>query len=305
MSNKELRNDEGLTEKEFLSRYRADLYKRPSVSVDILLFTVVNGPKLNFRKLPQKELKVLMIKRRNHPFIGEWALPGGFMSVNESLDDAAYRELKEEVNVSDVYVEQLYTWGSVDRDPRTRVISCSYMSLVDSSRLRIRAGAGAWEAKWFKVNCDVEEEKKTLIKDGYVFQNRVKLTLSSDDVMLSAIIRNQKRMQGRQKTSKHFIVKNNGIAFDHALVIQYGIERLRNKIEYTDIVFNLMPKYFTLTELQQVYEVILGKELLKANFRRKISDMVIETDHVKKDEGHRPSRLYTFNSCWRANDFDV
>lgn len=305
MSNKELRNDEGLTEKEFLSRYRADLYKRPSVSVDILLFTVVNGPKLNFRKLPQKELKVLMIKRRNHPFIGEWALPGGFMSVNESLDAAAYRELKEEVNVSDVHVEQLYTWGSVDRDPRTRVISCSYMSLVDSSRLRIRAGAGAWEAKWFKVNCNVEEEKKTLIKDGYVFQNRVKLTLSSDDVTLSAIIRNQKRMQGRQKTSKHFIVKNNGIAFDHALVIQYGIERLRNKIEYTDIVFNLMPKYFTLTELQQVYEVILGKELLKANFRRKISDMVIETDHVKKDEGHRPSRLYTFNSCWRANDFDV
>jgi ADP-ribose pyrophosphatase YjhB (NUDIX family) len=302
---KELRNDEGLTEKEFLSRYRADLYKRPSVSVDILLFTVVNGPKLNFRKLPQKELKVLMIKRKNHPFIGEWALPGGFMSVNESLDDAAYRELKEEVNVSDVYVEQLYTWGSVDRDPRTRVISCSYMSLVDSSRLQIRAGAGAWEAKWFKVNCDVEEEKKTLIKDGYVFQNRVKLTLSSDDVTLSAIIHNQKRMQGRQKTSKHFIVRNNGIAFDHALVIQYGIERLRNKIEYTDIVFNLMPKYFSLTELQQVYEVILGKELLKANFRRKISDMVIETDHVKKNEGHRPSRLYTFNSCWRANDFDI
>lgn len=302
---KELRNADGLTEKEFLSRYDVSLYKRPSVSVDILLFTVVDGPKLNYRKLPQKEMKVLMVKRGNHPFIGRWALPGGFMSVEESLDDAAYRELKEEVNVSDIYMEQLYTWGGVGRDPRTRVISCSYMSLVDSSRLKIKAGGGAWDAQWFTVGYETEEEKKTAAPGGYVFENRVKVTLSGEEGTLCAVTGTQKRVEGKVKTLRRRTLRNDGIAFDHALVIQYGIERLRNKIEYTDIAFNLMPPYFTLTELQQVYEVILGKELLKANFRRKIANMVIETDRVKKDAGHRPSKLYTFDTNWREGGFAV
>lgn len=304
MSEPELRNADGLTEEEFLRQYDAEQYRRPSVSVDVLLFTVVDGPKLNFRKLPQKELKVLMIKRGNHPFIGKWALPGGFMSVGEDLNSAAYRELKEEVNVSDIYIEQLYTWGGVHRDPRTRVISCSYMSLVDSSQLQIKAGGGAWDARWFTVDCTTEEERKTKRPDGFVFDNRVRLTLSGEEETLSAVIENRKQVRGRQKTAQHRTVQNNGIAFDHALVIQYGLERLRNKIEYTDIAFNLMPRYFTLTELQQVYEVILGKELLKANFRRKIADQVLETDRVKKDAGHRPSKLYTFNSSWLANSAD-
>ena len=303
MVNNSLRNADGLTEEEFLQQYDVTQYQRPSVSVDILLFTVVNGPKYNYRKLPEKEIKVLLVKRGNHPFIGQWALPGGFISVKESLEDAAYRELKEEVNVSDIYMEQLYTWGSVDRDPRTRVISCSYMSLVDSSQLRIRAGRDTWDAKWFTLHCELQEEKKKKCSDGYIFENQIKITLSSEDETLSAVVGIQKRVIGREKKVCRRILKNNGIAFDHAMVIQYGLERLRNKIEYTDIVFNLMPQYFTLTELQQVYEIILGKELLKANFRRKIADMVIETDRVKKDEGHRPSKLYMFNANWHTSDF--
>ncbi len=298
MEKDELRNADGLTEQEFLGQYDVRLYKRPSVSVDILLFTVVDGPQLNYRKLPQKELKVLMVRRGNHPYIGKWALPGGFMSVEESLDQAAYRELKEEVNVSDVYMEQLYTWGDVGRDPRTRVISCSYMSLADSSRMEIKAGGGAWDAQWFTLSHETEEERKTTIPGGYLFENRVRVTLSGKEDTLYGVIGTKKRVVGRSKTVKRRILKNEGIAFDHAFVVQYGIERLRNKIEYTDIAFNLMPTYFTLTELQQVYEVILGKELLKANFRRKIADRVIETDRETKNEGHRPSKLYTFNTNW-------
>lgn len=131
----------------------------------------------------------------------------------------------------------------------------------------------------------------------------MKLTLSGNDETLSAVIGTQKRIVGRCKTLQCRTVENSGIAFDHAMVIQYGLERLRNKIEYTDIAFNLMPRYFTLTELQQVYEVILGKELLKANFRRKIADMVIETNRVTKDAGHRPSKLYMFNSNRRESNF--
>ncbi len=298
MAKEELRNTDGLTEREFLDQYDVSLYKRPSVSVDTLLFTVVDGPQLNYRKLPQKELKVLMVKRGNHPYIDTWALPGGFMFVDESLDQAAYRQLKEEVNVSDIYMEQLYTWGNVHRDPRTRVISCSYMSLADSSQMEIKAGGGAWDAQWFTVNYETEEERKKKISGGYVFENQIKVTLSGREDTLCGVIGTEKRVVGKTKTVKRHIIKEEGIAFDHAFVISYGLERLRNKIAYTDIAFNLMPEYFTLTELQQVYEVILGKELLKANFRRKVADRVVETDRVTKNEGHRPSKLYTLNTNW-------
>jgi len=107
-----------------------------------------------------------------------------------------------------------------------------------------------------------------------------------------------KTVEGRVTRVQREIVESNGIAFDHAKIIEYGIERLRNKIMYTDIAFNLMPELFTLTELQKVYEIILDKKLLKANFRRKIAPMVIETDEYTKDAGHRPSKLFKFNSGW-------
>jgi hypothetical protein len=111
-------------------------------------------------------------------------------------------------------------------------------------------------------------------------------------------VKTEKTVDGKIARIKREVVESHGIAFDHAKVIQYGIERLRNKIEYTDIAFNLMPSRFTLTELQQVYEIILDTELLKANFRRKIADMVIETNEYTKDAGHRPSKLFKFNPDW-------
>lgn len=296
-----IRDRNGLTEKEFLQSYDASMYERPSVKVDMLIFTVMNKEQDNYRKLPEKALQLLLIKRGEHPFIGQWALPGGFVSVHESLDEAAQRELKREANIENIYMEQLFTWGDVGRDPRTRVISCSYMALVDRTSLDVRAGDDAADARWFEVMYHVYQEKKTVLDEGYEFEKLMKITLRNGTETLSATIKILEVTKGRSTKVSREIVDSEGIAFDHAKIIEYAMERLRNKIEYTDIAFNLMPPLFTLSELQQVYEVILGKELLAAAFRRKIASMVVETNEFTKDAGHRPSKLYRFNPNWSRN----
>lgn len=294
-----LKNRQGLTEKEYLEKYDASVFDRPSVTVDMLIFTVVNEEEENYRKLPEKALKLLMVKRGEHPFIGQWALPGGFVSTQESLEDAALRELKTETNVEDVYMEQLYTWGDVGRDPRTRVISSSYMALVDSVKLDIVAGDDADDAKWFNIRYNLNQEKKTITEKGHISEKLYSINLWNVNEELSATVKVVEVVEGKVVKTSREVVESKGIAFDHAKMIEYGIERLKNKIEYTDIAFNLMPELFTLSELQQVYEVILGRELLAAAFRRKIAGMVIETNQFTKDAGHRPSKLYRFNHSWR------
>lgn len=299
MDKEQLKNRQGLTEEEFLRKYDASIYERPSVTVDMLIFTVMDEEKENYRKLPEKALKLLLIKRGDHPYMGQWALPGGFVTESESIDEAALRELKTETNIDTIYMEQLYTWGDVKRDPRTRVISCSYMALIDNSSFEVKAGDDAEDAMWFDIRCSVFEEKKTLLERGFVYEKLVKLTLSNETDTMEAIVKVIERHEGRAVKVEREIMDSTGIAFDHAKIIEYAVARLRNKIEYTDIAFNLMPELFTLSELQQVYEVILGKELLAAAFRRKIADMVIETNQFTKDAGHRPSKLYRFNPNWR------
>lgn len=294
-------NRKGQTEEQFLKAYDAGKYERPSVTVDMLVFTVTDEERESYRKLPEKALKLLLIRRGDHPYIGQWALPGGFVKMDESLDEAALRELKEETNMDGIYMEQLYTWGEPGRDPRTRVISASYMSLIDSSTLDIKASDDAEDARWFTVNCKLVQEQKTLTEKGYIFQRLMRLRLWNEENELSALIKVIKTVEGKVSGVEREIVETDGIAFDHAKIIEYGIERLRSKIEYTDIAFNLMPEMFTLTELQQVYEVILDKEQLKANFRRKIADMVIETNEYTRDAGHRPSKLFRFNPNWAGN----
>lgn len=286
---------EELTEEKFLKNYDATIYERPSVSVDMLIFTVMNKVEENYRKLPEKALKILLIKRGEHPYLGKWALPGGFVNVKESLDEAAVRELKSETNIDNIYMEQLYTWGQVERDPRTRVISCSYMALIDSTSLEVKAGDDAEAAAWFNIKYSSLQETKTMTDEDFVYEKLVKLTLSSENEELFAVVKITENVHGKVKKIRREIIESNGIAFDHTKIIEYAVERLRNKIEYTSIAFNLMPELFTLTELQQVYEVILDKELLAAAFRRKIADMVIETNQFTKDAGHRPSKLYRFN----------
>jgi 8-oxo-dGTP diphosphatase len=299
MNQERLRDKQGHTEEEFLRSYDVSIYDRPSIAVDMLIFTIVDVQKENYRKLPEKSIKLLLVKRGVHPYMGHWALPGGFVIMDESVDEAALRELKTETNIDDVYMEQLYTWGDVNRDPRTRVISCSYMALVDSKLLEVKAGDDADDARWFSVRYSVLEEKKTTLENDFAFEKVVKMTFSNDKDILEATVKVMEKSSGKAATVVREVMVSNGIAFDHVKMIQYAVERLRNKMEYTDIAFNLMPELFTLSELQQVYEVTLGKELLSAAFRRKIAGMVTETNQFTKDAGHRPAKLFRFNPNWR------
>lgn len=110
-----IKNKQDLTEAEYLREYNADIYSKPSFTVDMLIFTVMNEEKENYRRLPEKTLKILQVKRGDHPCIGKWALPGGFVAVEESLDEATTRVLRTETNIDNIYIEQLYTWGEVKR----------------------------------------------------------------------------------------------------------------------------------------------------------------------------------------------
>jgi 8-oxo-dGTP diphosphatase len=212
--------------------YDASKYERPSVTVDVVMMS-----------LRQRDLQVLLIKRSSWPYEGMWAIPGGFVNIDESLEDAAKRELQEETGVQDVYLEQLYTFGDPGRDPRTRVITVVYFALLDSERLQVAAASDAADVDWFSVY-DLPP-----------------------------------------------------LAFDHDKILQYTLDRLRGKLDYTTIAFNLLPERFTLRELQRVYEIILHKKLDKRNFRKKVlSTGILEDTGSKKMEGtHRPARLYRFN----------
>ena len=147
----ELRDKNGLTEAEFLASYQPGDYPRPSVATDMVIFTVTDEDEENYRKLPEKELRVLLVRRGGHPFLGCWALPGGFVRPAETTEEAAERELREETGVDQVYLEQLYTFSQPGRDPRTWVMSCSYMALADSSQVAVQAGDDADDAAWFKL----------------------------------------------------------------------------------------------------------------------------------------------------------
>ena len=289
------RDRNGLTEQEFLEQYTAGDYDRPSVATDMVIFTVTETEESNYRKLPKKELRVLLIRRGGHPFLGSWALPGGFVRPVETTEQAAQRELQEETGVDNVYLEQLYTFSEPGRDPRTWVMSCSYMALIDSSKVHIEAGDDADAASWFSVSYRLMREQKELLEDGIIKTKQYELKLTGEQETLTAVVECKMTSTEASSAVDYVILSNEGLAFDHAKIISYAIERLRGKVEYTNIALHLMPKLFTLTELQQVYEVILDKELLKAAFRRKAAPLVEETDHYTESAGHRPSRLYRRN----------
>ena len=267
------------SEEEFLRDYDPNKFERLSITADILVLSVSSNDSSNYRKTDDKKMSVLLVKRDNYPFKDMWCLPGGFVGYNEELDDAPKRILKNETNLDNIYLEQLYTYGNVNRDPRMRVISTSYMSLIDKNMLNENLNKNA---SWFDI---------TLFEEG----NIVIVVLDNNNETLSFKIEKQLK----EKTTDRYsfkVIENNSIAFDHPLVILAGLERLRNKLQYTDIVFNMMPKYFTLGELQKVYEVILGKKLLDPAFRRIIQDKVKKTNKMKTGEGHRPSVLFEYKN---------
>ena len=291
-------NSAGLTEKEYLDSYDITAFEQPSVTVDIVLMTVDDKIEENQRKVRDKALQVLLIKRNEHPFMECWALPGGFIHMDESIEVAAYRELKEETGADGMYLEQLATYGAVDRDPRGRIISNAYMALIDKDSIQLAAGSDASDAKWFELTQKTGREERILLEDGCDEHTFQEITLTSDDITLKATLKLTRSVRGRVISYKRTIIDNDGLAFDHGMIVSHALERLRSKLEYTDIVFQMMPLGFTLTELQKTYETILDKDLLKANFRRKITPMVTVTDEVKKDGAYRPSKMYRFNPQW-------
>lgn len=266
------------SEQEFLNDYNPNDYDRLALTVDILILSVSSEETINYRKTDKKKMSILLVKREDYPFKDKWCLPGGFVKVNEDLDNAPARILKEETNVDDIYLEQLYTFGGVNRDPRMRVVSTSYMALIDKNRLNNNLSKNAC---WFDVISCVEKE------------DIVEIILDNGVITIKFSIEKTLRERTTDRYSFN-ILRNDALAFDHPLVIVAGIERLRNKIEYTDIVFNMMPELFTLGELQKVYEVILGKKLLDPAFRRIIVNKVEKTECMKTGGGHRPSVLFKY-----------
>lgn len=304
--NDQLRNEQGMTESEFLARYDANAYDKPSVTTDMVIFSVMDESESeNNRRLPEKELKVVLVKRKDHPCLGDWALPGGFVDVTarEDLDKAAYRELQEETGIQNIYAEQLYTWGDAERDPRMRVISVSYLALIDGSSVDLKAGSDAEDVAWFTLKDRLVSETKTMKPNGFVIEKLIELTFSKEDEELVALIKITYTREGHVTKVKREVVEQKGIAFDHSKIVEYSLARLRNKIEYTDIAFNLMPERFTLTALQKVYETILNQELLRANFRRKVEKMVVETNQMSQGGAFRPSKLFRFNNEWVKEAF--
>ena len=267
------------TEEEFLKDYDPKAFDQLSMTSDILLISVSDQEQTNYRKTSKKMMSILLVKRDDYPYKDKWCLPGGFLNPKtETLEECAKRVLKTETNLSNIYLEQLYTYDAIDRDPRTRVVSTTYIALIDKNKLTEMINPNA---SWFDI---VLLEEKNKVVD-------ITLDNGKDTIHLSI------KKELREKTTDRYrfiAVKNDALAFDHALVILAGIERVRNKINYTDIVFNMMPEYFTLGELQQVYEVILNKKLLDPAFRRIIANKVVKTNKMKTGEGHRPSALFKY-----------
>ncbi len=205
--------------------------QHPIVAVDMTIFTV-----------QENTLQVLLIQMKKKPFQGKWALPGGLVKINETLDEAAKRILAEETNVRNVYLEQLYSFSDLNRDPHQRVISVAYFALINAQGIKLKTIPKYADVQWFSI-------KK----------------VPSD------------------------------LAYDHKKILKYALTRLKSKLEYTNIVYGLLPKKFTLSQLQKIYEVILNRKLDKRNFRKKILflDLLKPTSSFQKGK-HRPARLYEF-----------
>lgn len=287
----------GVTEQVFLEQYSDKQYEKPSVATDVVAFSIFSKEEENYRKIPQQSLNVLLIRRGEHPFKDQWALPGGFVKPDETVDETARRELEEETGVKDVYMEQLYTFSEVMRDPRTRVISAAYMALLHQCP-ELSASTDAVDAAWFKVGYQLEKTEKEQLEACVVKKDYYKLDLSGEGVVLSAQILFTKRIKGGKLNMTYTLLGNEGIAFDHAKIIAFAVERLRGKMDYTDVGFYLLPELFTLTGLQKIHEVVLDKELTAANFRRKIMSKVVETDQIEEGGGYRNAKLFRRNDEW-------
>lgn len=286
-------------EKKYLEKYNISSYERPSIAADIAVFSILpDGDNHNIRKLPQKALKILLIKRANYPYKDSWALPGGFCHPSEDVYETARRELFEETSVKDAYMNHLGIFGEIGRDPRGWIISNSFLALLDGENCKLRAGTDAWEARWFSVDVLAQELNREAYGDRIRIETKYTLTLKCDetDTILSSEIMEYKEFCNYHEKNRLELPENHGIAFDHAKIILSGIKNLRYYAENdARIIFDFMPEKFTLTQLQNAFELVLTRKLLPANFRRKIMEYVIETDEILEGNGYRPAKLFKRN----------
>lgn len=251
-----------------------DLMFNFAYTTDLLIFGIDSRKNENTRELPKKYLSILLVKRKNEPYKDVWCLPGGFVNMEETSKESSVRILKKETGLKDVYMQEFCVSDGVKRDSRGRVISISYIALIDKSLLKEALNS---DASWFDIK---------LIENG-------------DDIVVNlfngeeTINYNVKRTLVDKKSNDYFysVKGKKQLAFDHSDLLINGIMELRNKVNNTDIVFNLMPSLFTIGELKQVYELILNKKLINSAFRRVIANKIELTESIIKTGGHRPSVL--------------
>lgn len=292
-------------EKEYLKQYDIQKYDRPSIATDMAVFSIMgeesqepkkNRSAKNYRKVPEQKMKILLIQRGSYPYKGCWALPGGFCKKEEDVYQTAKRELYEETNVENAYLQPVGIFGEVGRDPRGWIISHTFMALIDGRKSKPRAGTDAWEAHWFDIQIDKREVEKTLKEDSAFMIHEYSLKLCYEEIELSAVVLEKKEFVQYHEQVTYEIQECEGIGFDHAKLIVYAFLALQKQTEQDGkIVFDLMPETFTLTELQKAFEIILGHSLLVANFRRKMAEYVIETDEIVEGAGHRPAKKFKRN----------
>ena len=297
-------------EREYLENYNIEQFERPSVATDIVAFAVMqDGEQSNIRKLENRELKLLLIKRSQFPYKGAWALPGGFLRPGETIEETAKRELLEETGVENPFLHLAGVYSEAGRDPRGWIISNSFISLINAENCSLRADTDAWDAAWFCVKL---QSDNTSSDDSTSTTKMIKhtLTLSFDsassdsnikgdeNIEIKAIVSEKSTRKGHNHVSSYQIVDSGELGFDHAKIIVQSLLELRDMMEYDlRIAFDLLPESFTLAQLQSTIEKVTDKKFLSANFRRKAYDYVEETGEVIEGYGHRPAMLFRVKSA--------
>lgn len=278
----QLLNEDGQTLEEFLASYDENLYRRPSNTVDMILLTVSKG-----------QLKVLLVKRKNHPFIGDWAMPGGFVNFDEDMETAVQRELQEETSITKyTYFKQLYTFGNADRDPRTRIITTVYLSMTPESNIkRTLAGDDAQDASWFTIS----KKTKSVNEKGRI--SIVCLDDEEKNIHIHYQIKETAKRNYVESKSRLLRSSNAKLAADHIKAINMAMDVMQHRVASTGILFNLLPKECTLREIQDAYEAVVGHSVDTGNFRRDIKKMLNATGKKKRKAG-KLAELYTFNPMY-------
>ena len=271
------------SEKEYLSQYNINKYERPSVTTDIAAFMIRSEESDNYKRDSENRLSIRLVKRGVHPFMDCWALPGGFLKPDETVEECALREITEETNVVPVAILPVGVFSEPGRDPRGWIISNAFFSVITEESVKQVGGDDAADAQWFDVSFEKDND------GDYRLSLSLREDTASDSIHLDAVLTKERTKLGKSI----FLIKNSGgLAFDHARIIAEAVCLLRKYARDFNTIFDFLPEKFTLNEVQKVQETILDISILPANFRRKINDYVIETDEYTQGAGHRPARLF-------------